>query len=65
MTYAKYAAKESYLRNKFHFSEGHGSMNAMGPRDPLRSYFHDPQKNETHLLYLHYFRNNFHQLKST
>ena len=39
-------------------------MNAMGhvqkegrhvnfARDPLRSYFHDPQKNEIHLLYLH------------
>ena len=36
-----------HLRNKFHFSEGHGSMNAMGhvqnrrhvnfARDPLRS----------------------------
>ena len=23
-------------------------------RDPLRSYFHDPQKNEIHLLYLDY-----------
>ena len=57
------------LRNTFHFPEGHGSMNAMGPvnfaRDSLRSYFHDPQKNEIHLLYLHYFRNNLHQLKST
>ena len=52
-------------------------MNAMGhmqrksfgrhvnfARDPLRSYFHDPQENEIHLLYLHYFRNNFHQLKA-
>ena len=44
-------------------------MDAMGhvrhvnfARDSLRSYFHDPQKNEIHLLYLHYFRNNFHQL---
>ena len=45
-----------YLRNKFHFSEVHESMNATGPgakfgrhvnfaRDPLRSYFHEPQKN--------------------
>ena len=23
-------------------------------RDPLRSYFHDPQKNEIHLLYLYF-----------
>ena len=61
------------LRNKFHFSEVHGSMNVTGPvqshvnfarepfgrhvnfaRDPLRSYFHEPQKNEIHLLYLHF-----------
>ena len=49
-----------HLRNKISFSEGHGSMNAMGhvqskchvnfALDPLRSYFHDPQKNEIHLL---------------
>ena len=37
-------------------------MNAMGhagvtyiARAPLRSYFHDTQKNEIHLLYLHLF----------
>ena len=39
-------------------------MNSMGAvqskwrpyfaRNPLRSYFHEPQKNEIHLLYLHY-----------
>ena len=29
------------------------SMNATA-RDPLRSYFHEPQKNEIHLLYLHF-----------
>ena len=23
-------------------------------RNPLRSYFHEPQKNEIHLLYLHF-----------
>ena len=23
-------------------------------RAPLRSYFHEPQKNEIHLLYLHF-----------
>ena len=23
-------------------------------RNPLRSYFHEPHKNEIHLLYLHY-----------
>ena len=23
-------------------------------RDPLRSYFHEPQKNEIHLFYLHF-----------
>ena len=58
-----------YLRNKFHFSEVHGSLNTTGqvqskwqPKgvmltlqgDPLRSYFHEPQKNEIHLLYLHF-----------
>ena len=32
--------------------------------DPLHSYFDECQKNEIHLLYLHYFRNNFHHLKS-
>ena len=31
--------------------------------DPLRSYFDECQKNEIHLLYLYYFRNNFRQLK--
>ena len=30
------------LRNKFHFSEAHGS---------LRSYSHEPQKNEIHLIF--------------
>ena len=45
-------------------------MNAMGhvqskwrpsnfARDPLRSYFDEPQKNEIHLLYLHYFFTSF------
>ena len=33
----------SHLRNKFHFSEVHGSMNATG------------QVHEIHLLYLHRF----------
>ena len=33
--------------------------------DLLHSYFDECQKNEIHLLYLHYFRNNFFQLKST
>ena len=50
------------LRDEFYFSEAHESMNAMGhvqshvnfARDPLRSYFHEPQKNEIHLLYLHF-----------
>ena len=56
-----------HLRNKFHFSEVHGSMNATGhvqshvnfARDLLRSYFHDPQKNEIHLLYLHFVFTSF------
>ena len=34
-------------------------------QDPLRSYFDECQKNKIHLLYLHYLRNNFHQLKSS
>ena len=34
-------------------------------QDPLSSYFDECQKNEIHLLYLHYLRNNFHQLKSS
>ena len=33
--------------------------------EPLRSYFDECLKNETNLLYLHDFRNNFHELKST
>ena len=28
-------------------------------RDPLRSYFHEPQKNEIHLLYLHFVFTSF------
>ena len=56
-----------YLRNKFNFSEVHGSMNITGhvqskgrpwggrhvnfAWDPLRSYFHAPQKNEIHLIF--------------
>ena len=28
-------------------------------RDPLRSYFHEPQKNEIHLLYLHFVFKSF------
>ena len=58
-----------HLKNKFHFSEVHGSMNATGhvqskwrpkgrhinfARDLLGSYFHEPQKNELHLLYLRF-----------
>ena len=49
-----------HFRNKFHFSEVHGSMNARvtckvsDARDSLRSYFQEPQKNEIHLLYLHF-----------
>ena len=45
---------------KFIFSKVHRSMNAMGPmqclgvtyfaRDPLRSYFDEPQKNEIYFL---------------
>ena len=40
-----------HFRNKFHFSEIHGSMNATGhvqsyatyfARDPMHSYFHEP-----------------------
>ena len=56
--------KSISLRNKFHFSDVHESINAMSAvqskwrpyfaRNPLRSYFHEPQKNEIHLLYLHY-----------
>ena len=55
----------------------HSTMNAMGwvhvsdtqhhvnfEDDPLRSYFDECLKNEINLLYLHDFRNNFHQLKS-
>ena len=58
-----------FLRSKFHFSEVHGSMNATGhmqsrrhinfARDPLRSYFHEPQKNEIHLLYSHFVLTSF------
>ena len=70
MTFKAYSLY--YLRNKFHFPEVHGSMNATGhvqskwrPRhdnfawDPLRSYFHEPQKNEIHLLYLHFVFTSF------
>ena len=43
---------------KFHFSEVHRSMNATSEvnfaRDPFRSYFDESQKNENHLLYLHF-----------
>ena len=28
-------------------------------QDPLRSYFHEPQKNEIHLLYLHFVLHRF------
>ena len=56
----------SELRNKFHFSEVHGSMNATGhvkhvnfACDPLRSYFHEPLKNEIHILYLHFVFTSF------
>ena len=28
-------------------------------RDPLRSFFHEPQKNEIHLLYLHFVSKSF------
>ena len=28
-------------------------------RDPLRSYFHEPQKNKIHLLYLHFVFTSF------
>ena len=28
-------------------------------RDPLRLYFHEPQKNEIHLLYLHFVFTSF------
>ena len=28
-------------------------------RDPLRSYFHEPQKSEIHLLYLHFVFTSF------
>ena len=56
----------NHLRNKFHFSEVHRSMNAVGSlqskwhpniaRDPLRSYFDELfRKNEIHFLYLHFF----------
>ena len=72
-----------HLRNKFNFSEVHGSMNATChvqkewrpkgvtltlhgtsgvtyfARDPLRSYFHEPQKNEIHLLHLHFVFTSF------
>ena len=58
--------KSELLRNKFHFSEVHGSMNATGhvrhvnsARDPLRSYFHEPLKNEIHLLYLYFVFTSF------
>ena len=44
-------------KDEFHFSEVRGSMNAIGSgvtyfaRDPsLRSYFHEPQKNEIYFL---------------
>ena len=64
----KYWHYEEYLRNKFHFSDIHQSMNAVGrmqskwrPKvnfacDPLHSYFDECQKIYIHLLYLHYFR---------
>ena len=60
-----------YLRNTFYFSEVHRSMNAlMGlvqkegrhinfVRDPLRSYFDEPQKIEINLLYLHFILSPF------
>ena len=48
------------IRDEFHFSEVHRSMNATVPckvndvtyfaRDPLRSYFDEPQKNEIYFL---------------
>ena len=56
-----------YLRNKFHFSKVHGTQRITCKvsddlnfaRDPLRSYFHEPQKNEIHLLYLHFIFTSF------
>ena len=55
----------SKLRNKFHFSKVHGSMNATGhmqstegrhvnfARDPLHSHFHEPGKCNSSLI-LHF-----------
>ena len=67
--YKMYAWSTIYLRNKFHFSEIHGRIYAMGyvqsrrhvnfAQDPLRSYFHEPQKNEIHLLYLYFVFTSF------
>ena len=48
--------KHVNIRDEFHFSEVHGSMNAKGPVesyfacDLLRSYFHEPQKNKIYFL---------------
>ena len=56
-----------YLRNKFNFSEVHGSMTATShvqshvnfARDPLRSYFHEPQIKLIYFLYLHFVFTSF------
>ena len=57
--------KKVHLRNKFHFSDVHRSMNAMGlvqskwsPKGIMFN-FDECQKNEIHLLYLHFVFTSF------